>query len=94
MGIKSGWKQINMDIDLTPYLKTTDADTKYLSRITGSWSGNNYGCVLSISMSGAFNNFGNNGQTFNAVRDVSSYNKYQTTTGSSFPLNAASFGDA
>lgn len=48
--------------------------------------------ALSISTTGAFNNFGNNGQAFNAVRNVSSSNKYQSDTGSGFPLNAASFG--
>lgn len=35
--------------------------------------------ALSISTTGAFNNFGNNGQAFNAVRNVSAPTSTNTT---------------
>lgn len=72
------------------YLKIADAQKKYMPK--GSTSSDSSASALSISTNGAFNNFGNNGQAFNAVRDVSSSNKYQLSTGSGFPLDAASFG--
>lgn len=65
--------------------KFEEADTKYVKLSNG-------GSSISISQNGSFNNYGNNGQAFNAVRDVSSTNKYSTATGSGYPLNAASFG--
>lgn len=83
--------QFKSDIDLSGYLKIEDAEKKYMAK--GSQDNTNQNAPsLSISQSGAFNNYGNNGQAFNAVRDVSSTNKYQTEIGSAYPLNAASFG--
>lgn len=91
IGTTTGWKEISLDVNLSPYMKTEDADKKYMPK-SSSGSGSNSGGSLSISQTGAFNNYGNNGQAFNAVRDVSSTDKYKGTTGSSYPLNAASFG--
>lgn len=70
------------------YQTTTDADKKYMPK--GSTS--TQGSALSISQNGSFNNFGNNGQAFNAVRDLSGTTKYLGPTGSGFVINAASFG--
>ena len=83
--------QFKSEIDLSGYLTKDEAATKYMPKGTQDTSNPN-APALSISTTGAFNNYGNNGQAFNAVRDVSSANKYQTATGSGFPLNAASFG--
>lgn len=50
---------------------------------------------LSISQTGAFNNYGNNGQAFNAVRNFKNEpnnTKWKSTNGSGYILNAASFG--
>lgn len=91
IGTSSGWKELtNEDVDLSSYMKIVDADKKYIPKSSGTGSG----ASLSISTTGAFNNFGNNGQAFNAVRDLTGITpiKYNTATGSSFPLNAASFG--
>lgn len=79
--------QLNND---SGYQTATDADKKYMPK--GSTS--SQGSSLSISQNGAFNNFGNNGQAFNAVRDLSGVTpvKYTSATGSGFPINAASFG--
>lgn len=82
--------------DLGEYMKTKDADSKYMPK-SGSTGGSNStggsgGANLSISNAGSFNNYGNSGQAFNAVRDVSTQNTYNTAIGSGFPLNAASFG--
>lgn len=73
---------------LEEYQKTLDADKKYMPK--GSTS--SQGSSLSISQNGAFNNFGNNGQAFNAVRDLTGTTKYQGATGSGYVINAASFG--
>lgn len=60
---------------------------------SGSTSGNgSQGAQLSISTSGSFNNFGNNGQAFNAVRDLTGTTEYLGATGSGYVINAASFG--
>lgn len=77
--------QYKAEIDLSPYLKKVDADDKYMPK-SGSTSGGGSGASLSISTSGSFNNFGDNGQAFNAVRDVST----KSITGK--PINAGSFG--
>lgn len=69
------------------YQKSTDADKKYMPK--GSTSSNS---ALSISTNGAFNNFGDNGQAFNAVRDLTGTTKYLGDTGSGYVINAASFG--
>lgn len=70
------------------YQKAEDADKKYMPK--GSTSSG--GSALSISTNGSFNNYGNNGQAFNAVRDLTGTTKYQGETGSGYVLNAASFG--
>lgn len=75
---------------LSDFLTKEDADKKYMP-LTNSTS-SNQGASLSISQNGSFNNYGDSGQAFNAIRDVSKQNKYQLITGSGFPLDAASFG--
>lgn len=78
----AGWEllgQFKSDIDLSGYLKTADADKKYVTKSTGGDSS------ISISSTGSFNNYGNNGQAFNAVRDCAN-------TLTSKRINAASFG--
>lgn len=87
-----GWEilgEYKAEISLDEYIKTVDADKKYVPRSSGSSSS---GSAISISTNGSFNNYGNNGQAFNAVRDLTGTSKYQTVTGSGYPLNAASFG--
>lgn len=82
------WDQLGshkFTVDLKEYIPSAEADRRYLPK-DGSNSS------FSISSTGSFSNFGNNGQAFNAVRDLSGNTKYQTSTGSGFPLNAASFG--
>lgn len=74
--------QFKEEIDLSEYLKKTDADKRYVQIGSGSSSGGS----ISISQTGAFNNYGNNGQAFNAVRDVG------TTSITGKKINAASFG--
>lgn len=69
----------------------SESDNKYMPK-SGSTSGSGSGASLSISSTGAFNNFGNNGQAFNAVRDLAGTTKYLGETGSGYPINAASFG--
>lgn len=94
-GNNAKWEMLgtlSAEIDLSAYLKTADADKKYMPRGSTTSGSGSSGSALSISTNGSFNNFGNNGQAFNAVRDVSSSNKYQLSTGSGFPLDAASFG--
>lgn len=74
------------------FVKKVDADKKYMP-LSGSTSGSSSGgASLSISQSGSFNNFGNNGQAFNAVRDLTGTTKYLGVTGSGYVINAASFG--
>lgn len=79
-------------VDLSAYMKTADADKKYMikgTQTSGSSSSSSDAPALSISTTGAFNNYGDNAQAFNAVRKVTNYNG---PTGSGYPLNAASFG--
>lgn len=83
--------QFKSEIDLSGYLTKADAEAQYMKKGSQDTSNQN-APSLSVSQTGAFNNYGNNGQAFNAVRDVSGTNKYQTAIGSGFPLNAASFG--
>lgn len=70
------------EIDLSEYIKKSEADNLYMPKGSSSSSGSS----LSISQTGSFNNYGNNGQAFNAVRDVG------TTSITGKPINAASFG--
>lgn len=71
--------QYTAEIDLSAYLKTEDADKKYMKLSNG-------GSTVSTSSQGSLNNYGNNGQAFNAVRDVG------TSSATGKPINAASFG--
>lgn len=71
-------KYLSEHQSLVDYQKTADADKKYMPKGSTSSSGS----VLSISTTGAFNNYGNNGQAFNAVRDLIGTTKYQMSTGS------------
>lgn len=66
------------EIDLSEYIKTADADKKYMKLDNGK-------ATISISNNGSMNNFGDNGQAFNAIRECPS-----SLTG--YKLNAASFG--
>lgn len=74
------------------YLTKADAEKKYMP--LGATNTGSSDSSLSISSNGAFNNYANNGQAFNAIRNLQDVNgnKWQGNTGSSFPLNAASFG--
>lgn len=76
-----GWEllgEYKAEIVLTEYLKTVDADKKYMKLSNG-------GATISTSSAGSLNNFGDNGQAFNAVRDCA-----KSVTG--YKINAASFG--
>lgn len=90
--------RINLDGEIVEYsvgpdnfYTKSESDNKYMPK-SGSTSGSGSGASLSISNTGAFNNFGNNGQAFNAVRDLAGTTKYLGETGSGYPINAASFG--
>lgn len=74
---------LQTEIDLSEYIKTVDADKKYMTKVNGSAS-------ISIPSNGQLNNFSASGQAFCAVRDLSSTTKWKT--GSGYPLNAAAFG--
>ena len=67
------------EIDLSEYIKTADADSKYMKLDNGK-------ATVSIGSNGSMNNYGDNGQAFNAVRDCGTKSK----TG--YALNAAAFG--
>lgn len=78
---KKEWEIIGTyesEVDLSQYLKTTDADAKYMKLDNGK-------ATISMSTNGSMNNFGDNGQAFNAVRECAS-----SLTG--YKINAASFG--
>lgn len=78
-----GWEilgEYKAEIPLDEYLKKTEADKKYVAKSTSGTS------AISISTSGSFNNYGPNGQAFNAVRSVG------TSTQTGYDINAASFG--
>lgn len=74
--------------ELKKYITITEADNKYILKKINSSSTS----AISISSTGSFNNYGNNGQAFNAVRDLTGTTKYLGPTGSGFVLDAASFG--
>lgn len=82
------WDKLSETIDLTAYLKTADADNRYLAK--GAQGSSNSSLV--VAPNGQFNNYGNNGQAWIAIRDLSGTTKYQLPTGSGYPLNAAGFG--
>lgn len=76
-----GWEllgEYKASIDLTPYLKKADADKSYIPKPTT--------VDISFSSNGSMNNYGDNGQAFNGVRDVGD----KSLTGK--PINAAAFG--
>lgn len=90
--VNGKWDQLGtqkFSVNLSEYMKTADADNKYMKKGTQTESSSSNAPALSISQTGAFNNYGDNAQAFNAVRKVTQYN---SKTGSGYPLNAASFG--
>lgn len=77
-----GWEKLGeykQDISLDEYLKTADADKKYMKLSNGGTA------TIAVSTAGTLNNFGDSGQAFNAVRECKS-----SITG--YKINAASFG--
>lgn len=86
--------------DMSLYLTKNEATQMFMPKsgsTTNPDSGSSGGgASLSISQTGSFNNYGDNGQAFNAVRDLSqsssNKNEWKANTGSGYPLNAASFG--
>ena len=66
------------EIDLSEYIKTTDADKKYMKLDNGK-------ATVSVSSNGSMNNYGDNGQAFNAIRECPN-----SLTG--YRLNAGAFG--
>lgn len=82
---------IEYNVGSDNFYTKTESDSKYMPK-SGSTSGSGTGASLSISNTGSFNNFGNNGQAFNAVRDLAGTTKYLGETGSGYQINAASFG--
>lgn len=76
------WKKFGkheVSLDLSDYVKTEDADKRYMKLSNGGTA------TIAVSNSGTLNNFGDNGQAFNAVRECKS-----SITG--YKINAASFG--
>lgn len=76
-----GWEilgEYKAEVDLSEYQKTADADKKYMKLDNGK-------ATISVSTGGSMNNFGDNGQAFNAIRECNN-----SLTG--YKLNAASFG--
>lgn len=78
----------SVKIDLSAYLSKEEADQRYAVKSSNANS------ALIIKDNGQIDNLGNNGQAFNAVRDVSLQNPptYNTSIGSGYPINCASFG--
>lgn len=70
--------QYKADIDLSGYLKTEEADKRYLSIESAG--------QLNVNNNGSLQNFSSNGQAYNAIRDCS----LNTITGKRY--NAAAFG--
>lgn len=82
---------VSTSVDMSKYITITDADKRYM-KANGASSTT---ASISLSTNGSFNNFGNNGQAFNAVRDVtetSGNTVWSGETGSGYKINAASFG--
>lgn len=86
------WKDLgpfgSVKIDLSSYLSKAEADQRYAIKSSNANSS------LIIKDNGQVDNLGNNGQAFNAIRDVSTQNPvtYNTSVGSGYPINCASFG--
>lgn len=82
----------SVKIDLSSYLSKAEADQRYAVKSSNTNS------ALIIKDNGQVDNLGDNGQAFNAIRNVSADNKgkprtdYLGTTGSGFKINCASFG--
>lgn len=71
--------QFKAEMDLSGYLTKESAEKTYMKLSNGN-------STIATNNNGSMSNFGNNGQAFNAVRDVST----SSITGKA--LNAASFG--
>lgn len=78
----------SVKIDLSAYLSKTEADQRYMVKSS------NQNSSLIVMNNGQVNNLGDNGQAYNAIRNVESAQgqPYKGSTGSGFPLNCASFG--
>lgn len=78
----------SVKIDLSQYLSKKEADQRYMVKSSNANSS------LIVLDNGQVNNLGNNGQAYNAIRNVQGQDsdKWRLPTGSSFPLNCASFG--
>lgn len=76
-----GWEilgEYKAEVDLSEYQKTADADKKYMKLENGK-------ATVSISNNGSMNNFCDNGQAFNAVREC-------PNSLTNYTINAAAFG--
>lgn len=82
----------SVKIDLSAYLSKKEADERYAVKSSNANS------ALIIKDNGQVNNLGDNGQAFNAIRNVSvdnagkSRSDYLGATGSGYKINCASFG--
>lgn len=78
----------SVKIDLSAYLSKQEADLRYMVKSS------NVNSSLIVLDNGQVNNLGNNGQAFNAIRDLTNITPktYDGVTGSGFPLNCGSFG--
>lgn len=82
----------SVKIDLSAYLSKKEADERYAVKSSNANS------ALIIKDNGQVNNLGDNGQAFNAIRNVSVDNSgkpradYLGSTGSGYKINCASFG--
>lgn len=82
----------SVKIDMSQYLSKTEADKRYMVKSSNANSS------LIVLDNGQVNNLGNNGQAYNAIRDVTGAssggvtNPYKLDTGSGYPINCAAFG--
>ena len=78
----------SVKIDLSSYLSKSEADQRYMVKSSNANSS------LIVLNNGQVNNLGDNGQAYNAIRNVETAQgtPYKLDTGSGFPLNCASFG--
>lgn len=75
----------SVKIDLSQYLSKSEADQRYMIKSSNAKSS------LIVLDNGQVNNLGNNGQAYNAIREVTAKD-YNGETGSGYPINCASFG--
>lgn len=75
----------SVKIDLSAYLSKSEADQRYMVKSSNANSS------LIVLDNGQVNNLGNNGQAYNAIRQVAEKD-YNSATGSGFPINCGSFG--